>query len=140
MKLQLINLHPFLRPPPTKWLSVARNLLKGTRSKKKLARIRQLEIVFLDDGEMAKKNWQFKRHRGPTDILTFDYQNGTAEILVSLDTTRRNAKLYKHTWQEELTLYLAHGILHLSGFDDHKKSDRAIMRREEEKLLRTLAL
>ena len=89
---------------------------------------------------MAKKNWQFKKHRGPTDILTFDYQNGMAEILISLDTTQRHAKLYRHTWQEELTLYLAHGILHLSGFDDRKKKDRERMRVEERKLLSKIHL
>jgi probable rRNA maturation factor len=135
MKLHLINLHPFLRPPPAKWLKVVRKLLRESRLKSKLSRIRQLEIVFLNDREMAKKNWQFKAHRGPTDILTFDYQNGMAEILISLDTTRSNAKLYQHLWQEELTLYLAHGILHLAGFDDRSKKDRERMRKEEKRLI-----
>lgn len=136
MKLQLINLHPSLPLPRTKWLKIVRKLLKSNRAASKLSRIHQIHIVLLNDKEMAKKNWQFKRHRGPTDILTFDYQNGLAEILISLDTTQRNARFYKHAWQDELTLYLAHGILHLSGFDDRSKQQRIRMRKEEAFLIK----
>ena len=138
MKLELINLHPSLRPQRTKWLKVVRKFLKVNRYPARLRRIRQLNIVWVNDKKMAEVNWQFKRHHGPTDILTFDHQNGSGEILISLDTTRRHAKIYQRSWQDELTLYLAHGILHLSGFDDRGKKDRERMRREEERLLSKL--
>ena len=92
----------------------------------------------MDDERMAGANWEHLRHTGPTDILTFDYRGGQAEILISLDTVKSHSRQYRQTFDRELTLYLAHGILHLAGVGDKTPAQRRRMRREEQWLIQYL--
>lgn len=138
MNLTLTNLHPSLRPPLSRWRRIVRNLFTALCSEPerlKAPEIQELSIVWLDDPQMAISNWQFLRHKGPTDILTFDYHNGTAEILISLDTAGREARQRRRKLEQELTLYIAHGMLHLAGIGDKTPSQRRRMRQEEKWLI-----
>ncbi len=140
MKLTLTNLHPSLRPPPGKWRRIVRCLLKPVLKENRFSRfsIAHLNIVWVDDARMAKLHWQYSHTKGPTDILTFDHGKGCAEIIISLDTASRQARRYKQTFSQELTLYLAHGILHLAGLGDKSQTERRKMRREEQLLIQKL--
>ena len=71
----------------------------------------------------------------PTDILTLDYGDGIAELFISLDTARRQARENQNTFSRELDLYLAHGLLHLCGYNDKKAPQRKQMRKAEKDLL-----
>ncbi len=141
MKLTLTNLHPSLRPPRNSWRRLILQMAglirdSGERFSGELPG--ELSVAWLDDPGMAAANWRHLRHRGPTDILTFDYGGGRAEILISLDTAREHARRYRQTLGRELTLYLAHGILHLAGVGDKTPSQRRRMRREEKWLIQHL--
>jgi len=70
----------------------------------------------------------------PTDVITFHH----GEILISLDTARREAPAHGHTVAEETLLYLIHGLLHLSGHTDLHEPDRSAMHREQEDILRQI--
>lgn len=89
----------------------------------------------MDDRTIAKLHRKFLREPGPTDILTFNHRDGLAEMAISLDTARRQARHYRQTLDQELTLYLAHGILHLAGLNDKIASQRRRMREAEAWLL-----
>ena len=54
------------------------------------------------------------------------------ELLISLETAQNQAKNYDSSFNDEALLYLAHGILHLCGFDDHEENDIKEMRRAEQ--------
>jgi probable rRNA maturation factor len=141
MNLTLTNLHPSLRPPLKKWRKRILSILRLIRNDKKRYKgfsIREIHIALLNDSRIAESNWRFLKHKGPTDIITFDYQNGSAELLISLDTARKSAAEYAKTLDEELTLYIVHGILHLAGFDDKTPRKRVQMRKEEEFVLNRL--
>lgn len=56
-------------------------------------------------------------------------------MIISVDAASANAKTYGTGVSQELALYLVHGILHLLGYDDHRKKDIVRMRREEKKLM-----
>jgi len=90
----------------------------------------------LDDKEMSQLHQMLMKDPAPTDILTLDYGEGMAELFISLDTARRQAKENKSTFMEEIRLYLAHGLLHLSGYGDKTPAQRKKMRLAEKKLLR----
>ena len=92
----------------------------------------------MDDSKMAELNQQYLRHLGTTDILTFSYDNNHAEILISLDTAWQQAQRYHQSFENELMLYLVHGILHLAGFKDKTPLERRRMRREEWRLMQKL--
>jgi probable rRNA maturation factor len=55
--------------------------------------------------------------------------------VISLATTRRAAKEYGNTVEEELSRYLAHGLLHLLGHDHLERGEAAKMARAEAELL-----
>lgn len=110
----------------------------------------EMAVHFLDAKQMAQANEQFLDHHGSTDVITFDYNEGytelgpsagtlRGEILISVDDAVSQAHQFKTRWQEEVSRYFIHGVLHLLGYDDVSPAKRTIMKREENKLLRRLA-
>jgi probable rRNA maturation factor len=109
----------------------------------------ELGIHFVSTKKMAEINWEFLQHEGSTDVITFDYREGygegaaqldlAGEIYISVADARKQAKEFSTTWQDELVRYMAHGMLHLRGFDDLEPAKRRIMKREENRLVRRLA-
>jgi probable rRNA maturation factor len=104
-----------------------------------------LEIVFLDDAAIRKLNRAYKGESVPTDVLSFGIDRREfgekkflGEIFISLDTARRNAKIFGAAFEEEVVLYVIHGILHLFGYDDLTAVERARMSRKQERILKAL--
>jgi rRNA maturation RNase YbeY len=103
-----------------------------------------LAIYILSAPEMTRLNEAFLKHRGSTDVLTFDYleqaRRGAlaGEIFVCVDEAFRQGARYRTTWQSEMVRYTVHGALHLMGYDDHSPSDRRKMKREENRLMNLL--
>ena len=97
--------------------------------------------------EMARINWQFLRHEGSTDVITFDNsklktQNSkllAGEIFICLDDAVAQAKQFRTSWQSEVVRYAVHGVLHLLGHDDLRANARRKMKREENRMVRRLA-
>ena len=92
--------------------------------------------------EMARINETFLRHKGSTDVITFDYAETPAslhgEIFICLDDARAHARRFRATWQKEVARYVIHGVLHLLGHDDQRPAARRRMKREENRLLHLL--
>lgn len=105
----------------------------------------QLNVAIVDDARMARLHEEYMGDASPTDVLTFDLRHDLTaeaidgEIVVSADTARREAERRSLDEAEELTRYVIHGVLHLLGMDDAKPRDRQRMRREENRILKTLA-
>jgi probable rRNA maturation factor len=100
-----------------------------------------LNYVFCSDAYLLSVNRQFLHHDFYTDILTFDLSDPgkpmTAEIYISIDRVRDNAGNYDASFKKELHRVIFHGALHLCGFDDKKPKKAQIMRKMEEKCLKT---
>ena len=97
-----------------------------------------LSIVFLDDAEISELHGRFLNEPIPTDVITFpgDAQEGFAgEICVSAETAWRESEERNIPFSRELCLYLAHGWLHLNGYDDCDEMDRRTMREAETEVL-----
>jgi probable rRNA maturation factor len=95
---------------------------------------RSVNILFVNDAGIRRLNRNFKKRNGPTDVLAFD----TGDIAISVDTARKNARRFGNTLIDELKLYIIHGILHLSGYDDTSASATKKMRHMETKILDSL--
>ncbi|HOX09282.1 MAG TPA: rRNA maturation RNase YbeY [Candidatus Omnitrophota bacterium] len=91
----------------------------------------EINILFTDDAGIKRLNSGFKGRNCATDVLAFD----TGDIAVSVDTARKNARLYGNTLPGELRLCVVHGILHLCGFDDTSAPKRKVMRDMEKRIL-----
>jgi rRNA maturation RNase YbeY len=95
-----------------------------------------LSIVFCSDDYLLEINRNHLQHDYYTDIITFDLtppkkQSKDAELYISIDRIRENAKAYKTTVQHELHRVIFHGVLHLCGYKDKSKSDQVNMRQKE---------
>jgi len=76
--------------------------------------LEEISVAIVSDARMAALHRRFMNIAGPTDVLTFQH----GEIVVSAETAQRNASQYRTTAEDEIRLYIVHGILHLMGFDD----------------------
>ena len=97
-----------------------------------------LSVVFLDDSEISDLHGRFLNEPIPTDVITFpgDAQEDFAgEICVSAETAWRESRERKISFSLEVCLYLAHGWLHLNGYDDCDEMDRLAMREAETEAL-----
>lgn len=96
-----------------------------------LASLSNVEVSFVSDAKIARVHRRFMDIPGATDVITFDH----GEIVVSAETARSNARNYGRTLDEELALYIVHGLLHLNGFEDKKPDDAEKMRQLQERIL-----
>ena len=104
-------------------------------------RIGDLVYCFCSDDEILRTNREFLNHDYYTDIITFDYSIGNkvgADILISLDTVKSNAKLFDVSFQNELMRVIVHGLLHLCGLKDKTPQERELMESAENKALALL--
>ena len=103
------------------------------------------EIVFLTDREIRRLNKKFKGSDRATDVLSFDLGGSVfgagpflGEAFISIDRALENSKVFNAKFEEEVTLYIIHAILHLFGYDDETLKERARMERKQKKILRFL--
>lgn len=76
-------------------------------------------VAFVDDESIRELNRKFRRKNKPTDVLTFPGDDGShlGDIVISLDTARRQAADEGHSLATEVRYLLLHGILHALGYD-----------------------
>src|ERR1051325_5418816 len=84
------------------------------RERTELKKLREVCVLLISDRRMSQLHRQFMNQSGPTDVLTFQH----GEIFISVEAARRNGRSFGNSLGRELRLYIAHGLLHLHGFDD----------------------
>lgn len=108
--------------------------VSGSDEEAILDQLECIEISLVTDEAIAAVHGEFMEDPTPTDVITFHH----GEILVSVDTARREAPAHGHIHEEELLLYIVHGLLHLNGYDDMTPPARDRMHRRQEEILRQL--
>jgi len=100
-------------------------------------RLDTLSLALVDDAGITPINEHFVRHAGPTDVISFLFANvGTGEIILNVERAGAEARRRRLDPSRELALYLAHGILHLAGWDDATPRQRAAMSKVQSAWLR----
>lgn len=106
------------------------------KEKRKLAEIR---YIFCSDQYLLEINKQHLQHDFYTDIITFGLSGAgqpvTAEVYISIDRVKDNAKQFKVSFKQELHRVIFHGALHLCGYKDKNKQEKLLMRAMEDKYL-----
>src|SRR5690606_13537977 len=113
--------------PPKKPLQYWLHLL----AKSHQSAILTLNYIFCSDEYLLQVNREYLNHDYYTDIITFPFKEGLeveGDIFVSLDRIRENAVTHEVPFDEELLRVIAHGLLHLIGFDDKSPEKAAEMR------------
>jgi probable rRNA maturation factor len=114
---------------------------------------RELAIVLTDDAALHELNL---RHRGvdaPTDVLAFadeaddagelfvgppDAPHYLGDVIISFHRADAQAAEAGHDTRAELQLLVVHGVLHLLGYDDVTRDQRAQMWAVQADILRDL--
>jgi probable rRNA maturation factor len=99
-----------------------------------LLHLTEVEATIVSDAAIAQVHADFLDDPTPTDVITFHH----GEIIVSADTAAREGPAHGHTLNQELCLYLIHGLMHLAGWDDHEEAEAAEMKRRQEAVLEEL--
>ena len=112
-------------------------ILKAFRDNKK--KVQHISYIFCSDKYLLLMNKKFLHHNYFTDIITFD--NSTepgkieADIFISIDSVKANAKNFNTLFKDELHRVVIHGALHLIGYDDKNDANRKKMRQAEDSWL-----
>ncbi|MEQ8243590.1 rRNA maturation RNase YbeY [Fulvivirga sp.] len=99
----------------------------------------ELNYIFCSDEYLYQMNVDYLEHDTYTDIITFDNSEDEKEIegdiFISIDRVRENSKSLATSFQEELLRVMAHGLLHLLGYNDKTEEEKTLMRKKEEACL-----
>lgn len=115
--------------------SILRTWIKDTVSAEGY-RLGEINFILCSDAYLLDINQQYLQHDTYTDIVTFDSSETAAviagDIFISIDRVRENAAKFQVSEVDELHRVIIHGILHLCGYGDKKKEDKARMTEKED--------
>jgi len=97
-----------------------------------LAALPEVGVTIVSDARIAQIHDDFMAIPAPTDVITFHH----GEIVISAETAAINAARYRRPLDEEIALYLVHGLLHLHGYLDKSPADLALMQKTQTAVLR----
>ncbi len=138
--------------PETK--NLVRKAVREVLKEEKFTADAQVDVTFVDDGEIKELNVNFRDIDRSTDVLSFplgengEYdvnpENGAymlGDVIISLDHAEYQADLYGHGINREIAFLTVHSMLHLLGYDHiNGGEEQRIMREKEEKVLEKMGL
>jgi probable rRNA maturation factor len=123
---------------------ILRQIILAVLHSEKIRKPAEINLLLTDDREIKQVNRKYLGMGSPTDVIAFDISEDkkkiSADIVISTDTALRNAKIYRTSPLYELYLYVAHGILHILGYDDNTKAKQKLMQIKAEQILSNLQL
>lgn len=110
----------------------------------------EVSLLLCGDETIRELNRDYREKDRPTDVLSFPQEEGPAmplgmaedeiphmlgDIVISVDTARRQAEEHGWSVQDEVEALFAHSLLHLLGYDHETPGEKAVMRARENELL-----
>jgi probable rRNA maturation factor len=111
----------------------------------------ELSVLLTNDAEIQALNLQHREKDKPTDVLSFPLDEGggadgrvsgtrvLGDVVISLDTAARQAHGRKRELLPEVRFLLAHGLLHLLGYDHGNPAQKREMDAMTRRLVRAVA-
>ncbi|MEM6962379.1 MAG: rRNA maturation RNase YbeY [Myxococcota bacterium] len=111
----------------------------------------ELSVLLCEDAQIRILNREFRGIDAPTDVLAFPMHDLTSpiqeqgscsvlpspilgDVAISIGTSRRQAQQQGRSLSSEVTMLLAHGLLHLIGYDHRTAEEESVMTKETERL------
>jgi probable rRNA maturation factor len=103
----------------------------------------EISIVLTDDERIHELNKIYRNKDRPTDVLAFAMREGEfgglagnvlGDVIVSVPTARKQAHERSASVLDEVTMLVAHGLLHLLGWDHDTPAKDRRMRAETDRL------
>lgn len=107
----------------------------------------ELSVVLTGDATVRELNRTYRGIDEPTDVLSFAQGEGeefaraegtarhVGDVVISVETARVQAMESRQPLAMELAHLLAHGVLHLLGYDHARPQDEELMRLREHVIL-----
>ncbi|MEO6908192.1 MAG: rRNA maturation RNase YbeY, partial [Abditibacteriaceae bacterium] len=97
-----------------------------------------IDVNIVDDEEIRELNNQYRGKDTSTDVLSFAQLEGEStfgagdqillgDIIISLPTALKQAKMEGHPLPEEMAFLTVHATLHLLGYDHGNAADKKLM-------------
>jgi probable rRNA maturation factor len=107
----------------------------------------ELSVLLTDDRAIQILNRDHRQKDKPTDVLAFAMDESVpdpagilGDVVISLDTAARQAKARQRPLIEEVRFLLAHGVLHLVGYDHAEAAEKREMVAMTRQLVRSAPL
>ncbi len=136
MRVHLVTMRQRHSVPRRLLTRVALGVMRATRTPEHA----EVEVALVGDATIARLNRRYRGRSGPTDVLTFPGVPGRGrlvlgEVVISLPRARAQARRFRQPVRREVALLLAHGVLHLRGYDDRTLAAAARMQARAEGIL-----
>ncbi len=102
----------------------------------------EVSVILTNDAEIHQLNKQYRNIDRPTNVLSFELGDDIllGDIYISLDTVMREAADAKISVSDHTAHMLAHGMLHLQGYDHLNDKDARVMESREIKILKKMGI
>ena len=109
----------------------------------------EVSVLLTDDTQIEQLNKEYRHVDGSTDVLSFSQLEGDdnfaqeeddgllGDVVISVETAKRQAESQGHFLDEEIDVLLVHGILHLLGYDHAEPDEEKKMFARQIEILRT---
>jgi probable rRNA maturation factor len=94
-----------------------------------------LTFIFMDATAARDLNKQFRKKNYATNVLTFNLDEATADIVICMQVVKQEAKEQRKPLQSHLAHMVIHGTLHAVGFDHEIKAEAQAMETVEVQVL-----
>ncbi len=156
VELYLENCFDDLSPiPPETWEEWFRQWLEMLEDYLPTAPSYEISLRLTTDTEIQTLNSQYRQQDKPTDVLAFASLEADlpqseemlvsmplylGDIIISIDTAKRQAQQQEHSLSIELAWLTAHGLLHLLGWDHPDEESLIAMLNEQVVLLKKIGI
>lgn len=116
----------------------------------------EISVTFMSDEEIQSINAQYRGIDKPTDVISFALEEQSADeieiqvtddmptvlgdIIISVETAKRQAGDYGHSFKREIGFLALHGFLHLLGYDHLTDEDEKKMFGRQKEILESFGL
>ncbi len=136
--VEVVDEQHFLRVDKKRTARLIGFVLEGEKSKR-----RGVTLLVADDRRIAEYHGEYLGDKSSTDVIAFGLPDRVAgtekdhlgDVVVSAETAKRESSRYGKTPGNEFERYVVHGLLHLLGYRDKKKSDHTKMHGKQEAYL-----
>ncbi len=133
MAIKIFNFPDRLKGNEEQWTALTEDLIKAVQLNPET-----LNVIFTNDSTLKEMHERYLNDPSETDVITFnlgDEDKIEGEIYISIDQAVRQAAEFAVSAEEEVLRLIAHGLLHLKGFDDLQEEARREMKEHEDRLV-----
>jgi probable rRNA maturation factor len=124
---------------PKEYVDILKKAVENTLESEKKRKY-QINFILINDEEIKKLNIKYRKVRRITDVISFLIvpESFAGDIYISRNRTRKQAKRYGNSWQQELVYLVIHGVLHLCGYSDYDVENNSKMFAKQDKIFQCL--